>query len=632
MVCVPLLLTPLNFGAPGARWEGRTADPVRWKCWDWRGNGTKRGIPQNPQLLAGLLLSPFCMKRGGDTHGSLWSHPAMKGSKWILQCACRREGKGTPSSHLPHPRAASHTHSCSISASPLTSAPCTHVCAHTWPHHTRLGAPAVLTAPGGAHPAALLRSAQAQHTALPLSHSAHTQPVHSYTFYTLVPPRPPAAPLSPHDAVHHQHVAQQPHHAHHRVQRGDDDGDQDGRGVFGPRRSRLIAAGSGQDIPCCAVIPHRERLRGQFRVRLHAPQRPHRAVPTPRVRVPLPTGAAASRCLLIGPPCAPSHVGPGAALPPSATSSRTLPGSLPASQTPPSTNLLPSAAAHPSPRSLLHPGPCRPHLDPCRAPTPWPCCLRPRSLHHLVPPGPPPAPAASPPLPAEPPQLLPVAPSHSLLPSSEVIEGLRTSRGVSGLGDIGFGANCDTDPAFFCLEEGGGVGGGGRRGEGMGWGGQTAPAPTGKLGAPIWDRGCTWEQGSKWCWRSEWDWGCKRDRGSKWERGCRWDQGSKWCQSSEWDQGSKWDRCSNRSGNPMGCAGGPLLLSWGVRNPRGQRDGGTPHRPAVVQLVFLGIFAPPRALLVVGRTRGRNSTSPHTPQLSGCFGVCGKGIEELRSR
>lgn len=58
-----------------------------------------------------------------------------------------------------------------------------------------------------------------------------------------------------------------------------------------------------------------------------------------------------------------------------------------------------------------------------------------------------------------------------------------------------------------------------------------------------------------------------------------------------------------------------------------------PHAAQLrVQLVLVGIFAPPKALQAVGRTRGGSSTSPHNPQLSGCFGVCRKGIEELRSR
>lgn len=106
-LCMPFLLTPPILGAPGARWEGHTADPVQWKCRDWRGNGTKRGIPHNPQLLAGLLRStelPLSVGMEGETHGSLWSHPAMKGSKWILQEGGERDPR------IPSPAAPLHTH------------------------------------------------------------------------------------------------------------------------------------------------------------------------------------------------------------------------------------------------------------------------------------------------------------------------------------------------------------------------------------------------------------------------------------------------------------------------------------------------------------------------------------------
>lgn len=184
-LCMPFLLTPPILGAPGARWEGHTADPVQWKCRDWRGNGTKRGIPHNPQLLAGLLRStelPRSVGMGRETHGSLWSHPAMKGSKWILQRACRREGNGTPGYHLPQPHF-THTHSCSVSAPPLASAPCSHVAAS---HPARR--PQGLSAPG-APPAALPRSPRAQHSPAALALIALSHPAHSDAFYTLPQPR-----------------------------------------------------------------------------------------------------------------------------------------------------------------------------------------------------------------------------------------------------------------------------------------------------------------------------------------------------------------------------------------------------------------------------------------------------------
>lgn len=183
-LCMPFLLTPPILGAPGARWEGHTADPVQWKCRDWRGNGTKRGIPHNPQLLAGLLRStelPRSVGMGRETHGSLWSHPAMKGSKWILQRACRREGNGTPGYHLPQPHF-THTHSCSVSAPPLTSAPCTHVCAHTWPHHTQLGAPG--GSPHPARPQPRSRGPLERSTAPLLSHSSPSHTPRTLTPFT----------------------------------------------------------------------------------------------------------------------------------------------------------------------------------------------------------------------------------------------------------------------------------------------------------------------------------------------------------------------------------------------------------------------------------------------------------------
>ncbi len=51
-VCTLFPLTSLMLGAPGAGWEGHTADPVQWNCSDWGGNGTKWGTPHNSQLLA----------------------------------------------------------------------------------------------------------------------------------------------------------------------------------------------------------------------------------------------------------------------------------------------------------------------------------------------------------------------------------------------------------------------------------------------------------------------------------------------------------------------------------------------------------------------------------------------------
>ena len=84
----------------------------------------------------------------------------------------------------------------------------------------------------------------------------------------------------------------------------------------------------------------------------------------------------------------------------------------------------------------------------------------------------------------------------------------------------------------------------------------------------------------------------------------------------------------------------PNGLCWGTSAPLvgctdPQRSAGWRH-PTLpsrgCSSFWCGCLLPPKALLVVGRTWGRSSTSPHSPQLSGCFGVCKKGTEELRTR
>lgn len=177
-VCTLFPLTSLMLGAPGAGWEGHTADPMQWKCWDWGGmgqNGEPHTTPSCWQGSCGPQSCPILYQWGGGGHA--WPSvfpPSHKGQQGGPTGCLQEGGEWDPKYHLQHPCAASR------SLSPLP------------PAHTCVLTRGCIT-PSSALPLGSPRLLHTHlHSCAHLKHSAHPQPVHahsccSHTQRTLTP-------------------------------------------------------------------------------------------------------------------------------------------------------------------------------------------------------------------------------------------------------------------------------------------------------------------------------------------------------------------------------------------------------------------------------------------------------------